>query len=354
MTEMIFNIWQVMLDASFWLLLGLLAAGLVKAYVPESAMQRWMGGSGFTAVTRAALFGAPLPLCSCGVLPAALGMYRSGASREATVSFLISTPETSTDSVAVTYALMGPLMAIYRPIAALFSAIVSGMMVSLVKDEAPTQELEQDAGCGQSSCSSSSCSTQAPVEAKENRLLAALRYGATELLDDISRWLMLGIILAGVMNTLIPPGWLAQWGQGLPAMLVMLLVGIPMYICASASTPVAAGLLIAGVSPGTVLVFLLVGPATNMAGIMLLSKALGRQVTAIYLLGLSLCSIGAGLLLDWIIDFYQYDMLVSMEKSEQLLPEALQIVSALLLLILIWPKLRSTLFPFLDTSLSNG
>ena len=347
MTEIILNIWQVMLDASFWLLLGLLAAGLVKAYVPESAMQRWMGGSGFTAVTRAALFGAPLPLCSCGVLPAALGMYRSGASKEATVSFLISTPETSTDSVAVTYALMGPLMAVYRPIAALFSAMVSGMMVTLVKDEEPPQAPEAVSSCGQSSCASG-CSSEAPaVEKTENRLMAALRYGATELLDDISRWLMLGIILAGVMNTLIPPGWLAQWGQGLAAMLIMLLVGIPMYICASASTPVAAGLLIAGVSPGTVLVFLLVGPATNMASIMLLSKTLGRQVTAMYLLGLSLCSIASGLLLDWLIELYQYDMLVSMEKTEQLLPAGLQTASALLLLILIWPKLRSILLPFL-------
>ena len=133
--ELIANTWSVYLDTAIWLLLGLIAAGLVKVYIPQDAMQRWLGGKGFSAVGRAALFGAPLPLCSCGVLPAALGLRRAGASKEATVSFLISTPETSIDSVAVTYALMGPVMAVYRPIAALMSAMITGMMTVLVDDD---------------------------------------------------------------------------------------------------------------------------------------------------------------------------------------------------------------------------
>ena len=135
MIELIGNIWAVVLDTAFWLLVGLLAAGVIKTYIPEDLMRRWVGGKGFGAVSRAALIGAPLPLCSCGVLPAAIGLHRAGASKEATVSFLISTPETSVDSVAVTYALMGPVMAIYRPIAALMSAMVTGMLTSFVKDE---------------------------------------------------------------------------------------------------------------------------------------------------------------------------------------------------------------------------
>ena len=348
MIEIINSIWQVLNDAAFWLLLGLLAAGLVKTYIPESAMQRWLGGRGFSAVTRAAIFGAPLPLCSCGVLPAALGVYRSGASKEATVSFLISTPETSTDSVAVTYALMGPVMAVYRPLAALFSAIVSGMMVSFLKDVPVPSDTPEAVSCcsSQSTGESSCCSQSAPVK-EYGHFVSALRYAATELLDDISKWLMFGIVVAGLMNALIPPGWMAQWGQGVGAMLIMLLVGVPMYICASASTPVAAGLLLAGVSPGVVLVFLLVGPATNIASIMLLSKTLGRQVTAVYLLGLSLCSMAAGLLLDWLLALYQYDILVSLAQAEAILPAWLQMASAILLLILIWPKLRGFLFPIL-------
>ena len=150
MIELLTNIWAVFLDTAFWLLLGLLAAGIIKSFIAEDTMQRWVGGSGFAAVSRAALFGAPLPLCSCGVLPAAIGLHRSGASKEATVSFLISTPETSVDSIAVTYALMGPVMAVYRPIAALVSAIITGMMTALTKTEvsvAAAAEKTADACC---------------------------------------------------------------------------------------------------------------------------------------------------------------------------------------------------------------
>jgi len=175
------------------LLLGLLAAGLVKTYIPEDMMTRWLGGHGFSAVGRAALFGAPLPLCSCGVLPAAMGLHRSGASKEATVSFLISTPETSIDSVAVTYALMGPVMAIYRPIAALMSAIVTGVMVAFVNEPVVEKQTNNNQNkmseCGNndtSCCSkveSTCCSSEKPAQV--NRLLQVMRYAGAELLDDI-------------------------------------------------------------------------------------------------------------------------------------------------------------------------
>jgi len=130
------NIWLVFLDTAFWLLPGLLAAGVIKAFISEATMMRWVGGRGIGAILRAALFGAPLPLCSCGVLPAAIGLRRAGASKEATVSFLISTPETSVDSVAVTYALMGPVMAIFRPLAALFNAVGTSLLTTLISDDA--------------------------------------------------------------------------------------------------------------------------------------------------------------------------------------------------------------------------
>ena len=282
MIELLWNIWAVFLDTAFWLVLGLFAAGLIRAFIAEDTMRRWVGGSGFGAVSRAALFGAPLPLCSCGVLPAAIGLHRSGASREATVSFLISTPETSVDSIAVTYALMGPVMAVYRPIAALASAVVTGMMAALVRDQttdkaaagvAPRSGCDHPAKAERSCCgpdhdavsADACCSAEAGTTEHHSRLVIAVRYAATELLDDIAGWMALGIIIAGIMLTYVPPDWLAQWGQGLSAMLVMLLVGVPMYICAVASTPVAAGLILAGVSPGVALVFLLVGPATNIA-----------------------------------------------------------------------------------------
>jgi len=348
------NIWAVYLDTAIWLLLGLLAAGLVKVYIPEDAMKKWLGGSGFSAVGRASLFGAPLPLCSCGVLPAAIGLRRAGASKEATVSFLISTPETSIDSVAVTYALMGPVMAVYRPIAALFSAMITGMMVAIFNGDDREHNIDDSldiSGCAGTDdevsrcCSTDSCANM-PEKALNNKLVQALHYAATDLLDDISKWMAFGIVFAGVMMAVIPDGWLAQWGQGMAAMLVMLVVGIPLYICAVASTPVAAGLLVAGVSPGAVLVFLLVGPATNAGGIMLIKKELGNKVTMIYLAGISLVSLIMGYLLDWSIAFYNFQIDARQQQQNNIIPESLSLIAALLLLLLVVPVIRNRLMPF--------
>ena len=285
-----------------------------------------------------------------------------GASKEATVSFLISTPETSIDSVAVTYALMGPVMAIYRPVSALISAIVTGMMVAFIKDEtikpsfvsAVTDKVDSCCGtepeaiscCSSGESEQDTCGESAMQHKNYGKLKQALRYAGTDLLDDISRWMAFGIVFAGIMITLIPDGWLAQWGQGLTAMLVMLLVGIPMYICAVASTPVAAGLLVAGVSPGAVLVFLLVGPATNIAGIMLVKKELGSRVTMIYLLGISIVSLLMGLLLEWGLSNFSLQIDTGLQHQHNFIPYELSLLGAILLLVLIIPKIRSTLIPF--------
>ncbi len=353
MIELLENIWAVYLDTAFWLLIGLLAAGFIKSYISEATMRRWVGGRGIGAVSRAALFGAPLPLCSCGVLPVAIGLHRAGASKEATVSFLISTPETSIDSVAVTYALMGPVMAIYRPVAALMSAIVTGMMTAFINDEVVkvTGDIEEMSGCCQSVTTeepSSCCTEETVVKKKPHRFLQSLRYAGSELLDDISVWMAIGIVIAGTMFTFIPPDWLAQWGQGLTAMLIMLVVGIPLYICAVASTPVAAGLLLAGVSPGAVLVFLLVGPATNIASFALVRKELGMKITLVYLLGISVVSVVMGLLLEALIEPMNWQIDAKLGEAHNMLPEALAVGSAVLLIILAVRPLRRIVLPQWD------
>jgi uncharacterized protein len=382
--ELINNIWAVLMDTAFWLLLGLLAAGLIKVFIPADAMKRWVGGRGFAAVARAALFGAPLPLCSCGVLPAAIGLRRAGASKEATVSFLISTPETSIDSVAVTYALMGPVMAVYRPLAALVSAMLTGMLTALIDREtqaiAATTVCAEAAACcgaqqtaiqfdvvGQSCCdstpvaaatsccsteqhssASSCCSNTAPDFSKPAPAwLQTLKFAGAELIDDIAAWMAVGIVVAGVVLTFVPPGWIAQWGSGLTAMLVMLLVGIPMYICAVASTPIAAGLLLAGVSPGAVLVFLLVGPATNIASFALVRRELGNRVTFVYFAGISIASIGMGLLLEAILRSTGWIIQANIGDAHAMLPPWLMWASALLLVVLAIRPLRRALLPVL-------
>jgi len=371
--ELLNNIWLVFLDTAFWLLTGLLAAGFIKSFISDSTMQRWVGGRGIGSILRAALFGAPLPLCSCGVLPAAIGLRRAGASKEATVSFLISTPETSVDSVAVTYALMGPLMAIFRPAAALCNAVGTGMLTTLVADEPIAAKSAENTGAAavQSCCvssekvqpevvvspccasksekteSSSCCSTkkEAVNNGKPNRLLSVISYAGADLLDDIAQWMAFGIVLAGIMMTFIPPGWLAQWGGGLSAMLIMLVVGVPMYICAVASTPVAAGLLLAGVSPGAVLIFLLVGPATNIASFALLKKELGLKVTLMYLFGLSALSLMMGLLLEWLLRTQGWHIQAQLGEAHAMLPGMVSWVSAFILIFLAVKPLRRAVIP---------
>ena len=366
--ELLNNIWLVFLDTAFWLLLGLLAAGLIKSFISENTMQRWVGGNGLGAILRAALFGAPLPLCSCGVLPAAIGMHRAGASKEATVSFLISTPETSVDSVAVTYALMGPVMAIFRPLAALVNAVGTGLLTTLVADESvpvkteparvksccsSTEEVKTEvvalSCCVSTADKNETCCGSNKGEETDrkqpNKLLQVLSYAGAELLDDISQWMAFGIVLAGIMLTFIPPDWLSQWGSGLTAMLVMLVVGVPMYICAVASTPVAAGLLLAGVSPGAVLVFLLVGPATNIASFALLKQELGLKVTAVYLSGLSLFSLLMGLSLEWLLQAQQWKIEASLGEAHAMLPDVVSWSSAFLLIFLAIKPLRRVVIP---------
>ncbi len=368
--ELLNNIWLVFLDTAFWLLLGLLAAGFIKSFIAEDTMQRWVGGNGIGAILRAALFGAPLPLCSCGVLPAAIGLHRAGASKEATVSFLISTPETSIDSVAVTYALMGPVMAIFRPVSALVNAVGTGLLTTLIADDKTSEEKApssetitasccsskvQEAEVESSSCcaeqkSEPSCCSEGNKDKRsekrsQNKLMKVLSYAGAELLDDISKWMAFGIILAGIMLTFIPPDWLAQWGGGLTAMLVMLVVGIPMYICAVASTPVAAGLLLAGVSPGAVLVFLLVGPATNIASFALLKQELGLKVTGMYLFGLSVLSLMMGLLLEWLLEAQRWQIEASLGEAHAMLPDVVSWVSAFVLIFLAIKPLRRAIVP---------
>lgn len=365
--ELLNNIWQVFLDTAFWLLIGLLAAGVIKSFISENTMQRWVGGNGIGAILRAALFGAPLPLCSCGVLPAAIGLRRAGASKEATVSFLISTPETSIDSVAVTYALMGPVMAIFRPVSALVNAVGTGLLTTLVPDESLPENTgaavvasccsskEEKAEPVVSSCcaakpekTEASCCSEnktEPDKKQPNKLWQVLSYAGADLLDDISQWMAFGIVLAGIMLTFIPPDWLAQWGGGLPAMLIMLVVGVPMYICAVASTPVAAGLLVAGVSPGAVLVFLLVGPATNITSFALLKRELGLKVTAMYLFGLSVLSLMMGLLLEWLLRSQQWQIEAHIGEAHTMLPGTISWVSAFVLIFLAIKPLRRTVLP---------
>ena len=284
-----------------WLCLGLLVAGLAHLYLRTDHLKQWLATPGPGSVFRAAVLGAPLPLCSCGVLPAAVGLRRAGASQEASAAFLISTPETGVDSVTVSWALLGPVFAILRPIAALMTAISAGLAVWRWGGPGPTvvaAPVSSCCGSNHQAAADDEAAAQVHAQAQKVTWVKGLAYAFGDLLDDLAGWLVFGIVLAGVILALVPPELLAQFGQSPWALLLMLVVGVPLYVCAVASTPIAAALLVAGVSPGAVLVFLLAGPATNLGGLGLIAKEFGRRFAAIYLITICVFSLGLGLLVN--------------------------------------------------------
>ncbi|MEN6426680.1 MAG: permease, partial [Phycisphaerales bacterium] len=255
--------------------------------------------SGVMPIFKASLFGVPLPLCSCGVIPVAMSLSKQGASKGATVAFLLSTPQTGVDSILVTYSLLGPVFAIFRPLAALATGFIGGVLVNVfgAGPEAAGRRLE--AG-GQTT---EGGGRQAdPVVPLGKRIVGGLKHGFVTLPRNIGKPLLIGLAVAGVISALVPDDFFAdRLGKGLPAMLVMMVIGIPIYVCASASVPVAAAMILKGLSPGAALVFLMTGPATNAAGLATIWNALGRRTAILYLATVAACSLLGGLLLDAIV-----------------------------------------------------
>ncbi|MBP7935765.1 MAG: SO_0444 family Cu/Zn efflux transporter [Phycisphaerae bacterium] len=301
--------WGVFLQAGPWLFFGFLAAGVIQALVPIGQVTRHLGKPGLGGVIKAALIGAPLPLCSCSVIPVASSIRRQGAGRGATASFLISAPETGIDSIAVSYALLGPFMAVVRPIAALATAVFAGWLIDRGhrSGEDPARLVSPSRAAPKPCCHH--CSTEASVDAGKRvgllgRAGVAVRYGLVEMFADLAHWLVLGFVLAGLVSAVVPPGSLERYvGGGWAAMLIMLAIGMPMYVCATSSTPIAAALIAKGLSPGAALVFLLVGPATNMTTMVIVARQLGRRSLAIYIASIAVVAILFGLgtdaLLSW-------------------------------------------------------
>lgn len=399
--DILSNTWDMALAAAPWLLVGLVVAGLIKVYVPSDWLSRFLKGR--AGVIKAAFIGAPLPLCSCGVIPAALALRRQGASRPSTMAFLVATPETGVDSVAISYALLGPFLAVARPIAAISSAIVTGLIgaalpepetqsvskstadqpasagscccsdkktepkpeaadsccasskpkTSCCQSEAPkTTCCESEPAKAESSCcsskkeaASSCCSSKSNSADRKPNLFAALFEAASEVLGDTAKWLVIGLLIAGAISVFLDTESLKVLGTGLPVMLLMVVIGIPMYICATASTPLAAGLLIAGLSPGAVLVFMLAGPATNIATLGVVRKELGTRYMVAYLIGVGVSAIACGLATDWVAAALGISARAQAELAHhhEMVPQWLAIVCLAMLVLLAIKPLRTRL-----------
>jgi uncharacterized membrane protein YraQ (UPF0718 family) len=309
MNELLQACWDILVDSSFWMLFGFFMAGLLRAFVPSDLVARHLGKNQSGNIFKAALFGVPLPLCSCGVIPAAAGLRRQGAGKGATASFLISTPETGVDSMAVSWALLDPLMTVLRPLSAFLTAMVTGFFIDAAdKDstqEPPSPQTLAPLGTAQGCASGCSCGGEAAARSSWKRFLDGQRFAFDDLLADIAPWFGLGILLAGII-TLYLPDDLGQTlpGGGFTSMLAMLLVALPMYVCATASTPIAAALAMKGFSPGALLVFLLAGPATNAATMVMVGRLLGKKSAFIYVGSIIVvtlaCAVAADALYLWL------------------------------------------------------
>lgn len=286
---------RIVEQSAIYLLFGFALAGLLHVALRRTpGFMRLLSERGGKSVVLAALFGVPLPLCSCSVLPAGLTLRRKGASKGATVSFLISVPETDVISILLTYGLIGPVMAVARPIAALVTAVVTGQLTNVV--DRWTQRKSEAA---QEDCCCSAGNNTREYNSAKGPIWNLFYYGFVQFFDDIIGSLTLGLILGGLITAFLPSLHLERLaGSSVLTMLAMLLVGIPMYVCATASTPIAAGLIAGGISPGAALVFLLAGPATNLGSILVLVKQLGRPVLITYLVCIAAISVLMGLWLD--------------------------------------------------------
>jgi hypothetical protein len=277
-------------EMSPYILLGFLFAGILHAFVRADVMSHHFAGNGFRQSLKAALLGVPLPLCSCGVLPTAISLRRSGASNAATTSFLIATPQTGIDSIAATYSLLGPCFAIVRPVAAFVTAVIGGaIMGKVAKDDA----VEDD------ECKLASCDARLTFG---NKVKEMLRYGFVDMPGSVGKWLVVGLVVAALITALIPDDFFAGFAQyPFLAMIVVVVIAIPMYVCATGSIPIALSLMLKGLTPGVAFVFLMAGPAVNFASYTLLSHTMGRRNTLIHIGIIAVSAIGVGMIIDTLL-----------------------------------------------------
>lgn len=278
-------------EMSPFLLLGFFLAGLMHVFIPGGIYSRFLSGNSFRSVVYASLFGIPLPLCSCGVLPTAMSLRREGASKGATVSFLIATPQTGVDSIITTYSLMGLPFAIVRPIAALITSLLGGQLVNMFDRDNTVNAADE---------------VIQPREFRHlslaGKLVEALRYGFVEMMSSIGRWLIIGLVVAGLITVFVPDDFFMLFAdKPVVSMLLVLMCAIPMYLCATGSIPIAVALMLKGLSPGTALVLLMAGPAANFASILVINKGLGHKTLFLYLGALIAGAMTLGLAIDYLL-----------------------------------------------------
>lgn len=324
-------------DASFYLLLGFFLAGIIHEFISTKSLAYHLGGKSVKSILKASLIGAPLPLCSCGVIPTAVALRKEGASKESTVSFLIATPETGVDSISLSYALLDPLMTVFRPISAVVTSISAGLAQMLFGDrENQKAEVLSD----KERCCEDECEVSKKSENRKSftqKLKGSFRYGFFIFFEDLVWYIVLGFLIASLISVLVPQSFFIDnlKGQGLIPMLAMILVGVPLYICSTSATPIASALILKGVSPGAALVLLLVGPATNVATIIAVRKFLGKRSLLLYIGSIVVLSLLLGFLLNWLYFLLHLSPTAELGQGAELVPKTLKVISTFIFLLMV-------------------
>ena len=284
------ELFVILTEMAPYLMLGFFFAGLLHLLFPKKRVRKYMGQNNFRSIFNAAMLGVPLPLCSCGVIPTGISFYKHGASKASTVSFLISTPQTGVDSIFVTYSMLGLPFAVIRPIVAFVTGLFGGMVTRKVDPETNDKNLQNNEN-----------GDELP-EGFLPRIKEMFRYSFIEFLQDISNWLIIGLLIAAIISVFVPNDFFAdRIPNDFIGMLVILIISIPVYICATASVPVAAVLMLKGLSPGAALVLLMAGPATNAATITMIGKVLGKKSLIGYLGAIITGALLSGLFIDYFL-----------------------------------------------------
>ncbi len=319
---MIFNLLKEIFflfnEVAIFLLFGLLIAGVLYVFFPDSIIKKHFGKNSFGSVIKSTVFGIPLPLCSCAVIPVAASLRNSGASKGASISFLISTPQVGADSFFITYSLLGYIFAFFRIAASIITAIVAGIMVNFYSRKKKDKPAIKPC-------------VKISEEPIAKRLKNFFSYIQFEVFGAISDTLIIGIVIAGAISAFIPDTFFTHYlNYPFLSMIIMLAVGIPLYVCASASTPIAAALIMKGISPGAALVFLLTGPATNAITISTVVKSMGKKTAIVYVISIAVISIAFGYLLNIITIKYGFSKIIS-GSGHDILPLSLKYAGSIIL-----------------------
>ncbi len=340
--DLFWDTWNVLRDASFYVLFGFAAAALLFSYIPPLFVYRYLGTGRLRSILMSSLLGAPLPLCSCSVLPTAAALRKLGARRGATIAFLISTPETGVDSAFITYGLMDITMTIFRPVAAIITATIAGVITEFFGGEGAEAEKPAEVNAGN------------PRDLSMESHWRIFGRSFDTVFDDLGFWILIGLVGSGLISWFLPVELFEKYlSSGFMPMLLMLLIGLPLYVCASGSTPIAAALMLKGLSPGAALVFLLAGPATNIGTMAVVARMFGKRTLVLYVGTIAVVSLLLGVALDGIYAGSFRSPVDSIRHGTSLIPNSLQLVAAaLFVLLLVRSVLRSK--PPLAASTRSG